>query len=191
MKKIKIEAINCELEVKAYVEENTFVRFILWDPDSGNELTEQAHFNWGNDGYAHPFVKFSNWAKESGWTRAYNLDFRIHDLALAALVNEDYVPQEALDFALKHPKDNPRKNGKFTVQFSKQTAPKPQTKVSEIMKSKIKVTQTQQSKQEHAEVVMPKPQKAEGFKIMTDEELEKEIHKISDFENDFVDPDLL
>ena len=207
MKKIKIASINAELEVKSYIEENTFVRFILWDPDSGDALTEQGHFNWGRNGYAHPFVKFSAWAKKSGWTHAYNLDFRIHDLALKALVEEDYVPQEALDFALRHPKDNPQKgNGGSTAQASKQTTqkataapkqtqaqstPKPQREVGDIMKSKVKVSQaTPKPKAEQPKTTTPK---FSGFKKMSEEELAKELEFIVDNPNmnHDVDEDLL
>ena len=175
--KYRVDKIDALLIIMLVAMDRNFIRCSLMDETADKEL---AVVNY-NFNYEHPQVVFSKWAKESGWTRNFNKDWYIHDAVKEVLIAEGIVPGGT--------KVTPKQQSKQT------TAPKPQKPVSEIIRQKVKVSQATpkpQAKQEQQrEVVLSKPQKADGIKMMSDEELEKEIHKISDFEDDFVDPDLL
>lgn len=171
----RVDKIDALLVVMLIAMDRNFVRCSLMDETANKEL---AVVNY-NFSYPHPQVVFTDWAKESGWTKAFNKDWYIHDVVREALVAEGIVPVG---------KATPKHQKQAKPEQTMSQAPKPQKQVSEIIKQKVKVSS---AKQQQKEITLPKPQKAEGIKMMTDEELEKEIHKISDFENDFVDPDLL
>ena len=181
--KYRIDKIDALLVVMLVAMDRNFVRCSLVDETADKEL---AIVNY-NFSYPHPQVIFSDWAKESGWTKAFNKDWYVHDAVKEVLISEGIVPGSIKTSKQQQPKQ--------TKSQQTQQAPCPQQAVSNIVKSKVKVAQAApkpQAKQEkQREVVLPKPQKAENIVMMSDEELAAEIHKISDFENDFVDPDLL
>ena len=170
--KYRIDKIDALLVIMLVAMDRNFIRCSLVDETANKEL---AVVNY-NFSYPHPQVVFTDWAKESGWTKAFNKDWYIHDSIKEVLIAEGVVPGST--------KVTPKND----VQPKQTTAPKPQKQVSEIVKQKVKVSS---AKQQQKEITLPKPQKAEGIKMMSDEELAKEIHKISDFEDNFVDPDLL
>lgn len=178
--KYRVDKIDALLVIMLVAMDRNFIRCSLMDETADKEL---AIVNY-NFSYPHPQVIFSDWAKKSGWTKAFNKDWYVHDAVKEVLVAEGIVPGST--------KVTPKQQAK--PQQTSQ-APRPQQAVSNIVKSKVKVAQVapkpQTKKETNQEIKLQKPQKAEGFKMMTDEELAAEIHKISDFENDFVDPDLL
>lgn len=175
----RVDKIDAMLIVTLVAMDRNFIRGTLMDETANKEL---ATVNY-NFTYEHPQVVFTAWAKESGWTRNFNKDWNIHDAVRDKLIEKGIVP-ESVRTAFKQTHSKQEKP-------QQTAAPKPQTEVSKIVKSKVKVAQASSAKQEQKEVKIQKPQKAENIVMMSDEELEKEIHKISDFENDFVDPDLL
>jgi hypothetical protein len=175
--KYRVDKIDALLVVMLIAMDRNFIRCSLMDETADKEL---AVVNY-NFSYEHPQVVFTPWAKKSGWTKAFNKDWYVHDAVKEVLVAEGIVPGS---IKVTSPKQ----------QQATSQAPHPQKPVSEIVRQKVKVTQAPkpQAKQEQQkEVVIPKPQKAENIVMMSDEQLAAEIHKISDFENDFVDPDLL
>lgn len=174
--KYRVDKIDALLVVMLVAMDRNFIRCSLVDEMADKEL---AIVNY-NFAYEHPQVVFSKWAKESGWTRNFNKDWYIHDAVKEVLIAEGIVPVGT--------KATPKQQKQAKPEQTMSQAPKPQKQVSEIIKQKVKVSS---AKQQQKEITLPKPQKAEGIRMMTDEELAKEIHKISDFENDFVDPDLL
>lgn len=181
--KYRVDKIDALLVIMLVAMDRNFIRCSLMDETADKEL---AIVNY-NFSYPHPQVIFSKWAKESGWTKNFNKDWYVHDAVKEVLVAEGIVPGST-KVTPKQSKEEPQRQ---TVS----QAPKPQQQVSQIIRQKVKVSQAPkpQAKKEaqQEEIVMPKPQKAQGIKMMSDEELAAEIHKISDFENDFVDPDLL
>lgn len=176
-----VSQVNAGFQLLSIAIERTYLTGVLQD-DNGKKLAD-VQFNW-NGNFDHPRVIFTQWAKDCGWTKLYNKDWFIHDKVLEGLIEEGIVP----GVKAAAPKQQTKQEKSQQTQ-----APKPQQAVSEIVRQKVKVSQAlkPQAKQEQKEIKLQKPQKAEGFKMMSDEELAAEIHKISEFENDFVDPDLL
>ena len=193
--------IDARFELLSIAVDRTYLTGKIVD-DNGKELAV-VKFNWGNpEKYSVPFVGFSEWGVKSGWTKLYNKDNYIHDMVADGLVKEGYIPK---DWKKPSKKQQSTVTQQVPKQTTSQSAPKPQTAVSDIMKSKVKVAsapkpqekpkKTEQPKQQpKVSFSIPKPSKSNSsFKRMTEEELAQEMEYIVDDPsmNHDVDEDLL
>lgn len=183
-----VSQINAGFQLLSVAVERTYLTGRL--QDDNNKKLADIQFNWNGD-FDHPRVMFTKWAKDCGWTKLYNKDWFVHDHVLKGLIEEGIVPENWNKKDNSSKKQTPKQQSKAQSQQNTTQAPKPQQQVSDIVRQKVKVAQAPQAKQEQKEIKLQKPQKADNIVMMSDEELAAEIHKISDFENDFVDPDLL
>lgn len=180
-----VSQINAGFQLLSVAVERTYLTGLLKD-DNDKKLAD-IQFNWNGD-FDHPRVMFTKWAKDCGWTKLYNKDWFVHDHVLKGLIEEGIVPENWNKKGSSSKKQTPKQQPK---EQTTSQAPRPQKQVSDIVRQKVKVVQAPQAKQEQKEIKLQKPQKADNIVMMSDEQLAAEIHKISDFEDNFVDPDLL